>query len=130
MSSEPRGPRVVIYPEAGNAAGPFRWHLVAGNGEVVLPQEGHRDPTDARRAMERAAELLTAALAAGHVVVEGPAYSTPAPAQLTDEAREREEWHAVADADAAVLKALPIEAHIASAQHLARRLLELTEPTP
>lgn len=35
-----------------------RWRVVAGNGEIVLPGEGHGDRTDARRAVERASQIL------------------------------------------------------------------------
>ena len=33
-----------------NDDGEWTWRAVAANGEVVIPPEGHRDPTDAERA--------------------------------------------------------------------------------
>lgn len=57
-------PHLEVYPDKG---GEVRWRLVAGNGEIVIPPEGHRDQTDAARAMRRAHTLLGEALAAGAI---------------------------------------------------------------
>lgn len=57
--TEGRAPRLEIFPDL---EGDYRWRLLAGNGETVLPPEGHRDVTDAHRALTRAAELLALAI--------------------------------------------------------------------
>lgn len=65
---EPRLARVEIYTDHGAEV---RWRLIAANGETVLPPQGHRDATDAKRALTRASGLLAQVLAAGEVYVVG-----------------------------------------------------------
>ncbi len=43
--------RVVVY---GDAAGEYRWHRVAGNGELISQGESHPREADALRAARRA----------------------------------------------------------------------------
>lgn len=49
--------------------GQWRWRLLGGNGEGVIPPEGHSTKTDAKRAFVRATALMVEALAA---MVEKP----------------------------------------------------------
>lgn len=39
-------------------AGEHRWRVRGGNGEIVIPPEGHTSERDARRAFEDACEAL------------------------------------------------------------------------
>lgn len=39
-------------------AGEYRWRVRDGNGEIVIPPEGHTREDDARRAFENACEAL------------------------------------------------------------------------
>jgi len=43
-------------------AGEWRWRVVAENGEIVIPPEGHTRKIDAERAARTAALLLVEAL--------------------------------------------------------------------
>lgn len=52
------GPRFEVYQDA---AGEYRWRLVAGNGEVVASGEGHTRREDAERAVETVRELAAVA---------------------------------------------------------------------
>lgn len=65
---EPRVARVEIYTDHGAEV---RWRLIGANGETVLPPQGHRDATDAKRALTRASALLAEVLEAGEVHVVG-----------------------------------------------------------
>lgn len=47
--------RIDVYEDA---AGGFRWTLVAGNGEIVAQGESHTQRSDAERAARTAAELM------------------------------------------------------------------------
>lgn len=46
--------RIETYPSADG----WRTRVVAGNGQIVLPQEGHTRPGDAERAMRAAMRIL------------------------------------------------------------------------
>lgn len=55
-------------------AGEWRWRAVAGNGETVASGEGHRDPRDAERAFDTAAQIMASVfvkrVAAGQAKIE------------------------------------------------------------
>jgi uncharacterized protein YegP (UPF0339 family) len=51
--------KLEVYPDE---VGEYRWRLIGGNGEGVIPPEGHTTPHDAERAMRQAAFLLAEAL--------------------------------------------------------------------
>lgn len=55
--------RIVVY-EADDG---WRWRLLGANNEIVLPPEGHRDASDATRALTTAAALLHEALELGAI---------------------------------------------------------------
>ncbi len=62
----PEHPKLEVYEAAD---GEWRARLIAGNGQIVLPPEGHRDPTDVVRAWVNAAALLNEAIEAGAIHV-------------------------------------------------------------
>lgn len=49
-------PRIETYQDAG---GEFRCRVVADNGKVVFPPEGHTQPHDAEEALLRAHRLIS-----------------------------------------------------------------------
>lgn len=58
MPKTKRTPKVEIYPDA---AGEYRWRLLAANGAIIAQGEGHSTASNARRA---ARGMLRAAAAA------------------------------------------------------------------
>lgn len=57
-------PRIVVFQDEGAM---WRWHCIAGNGEVVAHGESHATEQDARRAAVRAAELFEEAVDQGNI---------------------------------------------------------------
>lgn len=69
----PNEPYVLVFPQRTprlfGRKREWTWHVVGANGEIVIPPEGHRDSTDAVRALHEAAATLNAALEGGHIQV-------------------------------------------------------------